>query len=184
MQHNLFTPLKRCRPRCDRRGVSLVEMLAVMSANAVIIGAAVALLVTIGRADRGYDRRLNQQRVLSQLTTQLRTDLHAATQATWDESKSTLRLDHADGIAITYAAENERWVRRTLAANNNSEGELAGAFPTPAGLRTSIEPKQAGAGQLVRVNWMLPAPAASRDAPPSSVELTAIVGQDERLLHE
>lgn len=184
-----FAPLPiQHRPRSAARGVSLIEMLAVMSASAVIVAAAVAMLVTIGRADRGVDNRVGQQHALARLAAQLRSDLHAATAAAWDESQSTLRLTNLDGRVITYVAGEEMWVRRQQLAAENTEnqtdGELAGAFPMPAGVNTSVEPAQTAAGQLVRLNWTIPAAATSRDAPPTSVELAALVGHDERLLHE
>ena len=129
---------QRSRPRRARqasRGVSLVEMLAVMSASTVVIGAAVVMLATIGRADRVYDKRLNQQHAVTQLAERLRADIHAAEQVTWDEPKAILRLTAADGSVLAYAAEGERWVRRMLASGEEkAEGELSGAYALPASL--------------------------------------------------
>jgi hypothetical protein len=167
------------------RGVSLVEMLAVMSASTVVIGAAVVMLATIGRADRVYDKRLNQQHAVTQLAERLRVDIYAAEKVTWDEPKSTLRLTAADGSVLAYAAEGERWARRKLASGEGkAEGELSGAYSLPASIVVKVEPAEAAPGDRVRIEWTLPAAEASRGAPSTIVELIAVVGRDERLLHE
>lgn len=171
--------------RSASRGVSLIELLAVMSVNAVLIGAAVVLLVAIGRADRGYDKRLSQQHAVAQLNERLRADIHAADQMTWDEPKKTLRLTAADGSVLEYVAEKERWVRRAFSPKDESEGELTGAYPVPAGLQTKLEPMEATPGQRVRIEWTLPAGEVAAATGPSSItEMIAVVGRDERLLHE
>ncbi|MBA3480387.1 MAG: hypothetical protein H0T51_01100 [Pirellulales bacterium] len=172
------------RARQAPRGVSLVEMVAVMSASTVVIGAAIVMLATIGRADRVYDRRLNQQHAVTQLADRLRTDIHAAKQATWDESKATLHLIADVDSVLAYVAEEERWVRRKFASGEQGDGELSGAYALPAGLLVKIEPAEAAPGERLRIEWTLPAAEASRGAPPMTVEVIAIVGRDERLLHE
>ena len=166
------------------RGVSLVEMLAVMSASTVVIGAAIVVLATMGRADRIYDKRLNQQHAVAQLAERLRVDIYAAEQVTWDEPKTRLRLTAADGSVLAYVAEEERWVRRALAPGEQGEGDLSGAYALPAGLLAKIEPAETASGERVRIEWTLPFEGASRGAPSTTVELIAIVGRDERLLHE
>lgn len=175
----------RRRARRASRGLSLVEMLAVISASTVVIGAAIVVLATIGRADRVYDKRLNHQRAITQLAERLRTDIHAAEKVTWDGSKTTLRLIAADDSVLAYAAEEERWVRRKLASGAQGDGELSGAYALPAGLLANIEPAEALSGDRVRIEWTIPAAeGASRGAPSMTVELIAVVGRDERLLHE
>jgi hypothetical protein len=179
---------QRSSLRCSRealRGVSLVEMLAVISASSAVIGVAIVMLATIGRADRVYDKRLNQQHANNQLADRLRVDIHAAEKVGWDEPKATLRLTAADGSVLTYAAEEGRWIRRKLASGEEeAEGELAGAYALPASVVVKVEPVEAAPGDRVRIEWTLPASEASRGAPTTTVELIAVVGRDDRLLHE
>jgi hypothetical protein len=174
----------RHRARQASRGVSLVEMLAVMSACTVVISAAIVMLATIGRADRVYDKRLNQQHAVAQLAERLRVDIRAAEKVTWDEPKATLRLAAADGSLVSYLAEEERWVRRALASGKEGEGELSGVYSLPGDPLAEIEPAETASGERVRIEWTLPFEGASRGAPTTTVELIAVVGRDERLLHE
>jgi type II secretory pathway pseudopilin PulG len=61
-----------------RRGISLIEMIAVMGVGAVMMGVAVTLLYGLLRAEGSGREHLRQSSVLGRLADQFRRDVHAA----------------------------------------------------------------------------------------------------------
>jgi hypothetical protein len=165
-----------------RPGTSLVEVMAAMSANAVLTGVAVVALLAIGRADREVNARLDDRRSLTRFAHQLRTDIHAAEQLTWDDPKRTVCLSKAGGDYIEYRADKSQWSRHSSTADEAAV-ELTSAFRMPRSLRVEFDPTEAGAGELIRVR-LSDATAAASDASRSRAEELIIqVGSDARLLH-
>jgi len=61
-----------------RRGISLIEMIAVMGVGAVMLGVAVTLLYGLLRAEGSGREHVRQSSVLGRLADQFRRDVHAA----------------------------------------------------------------------------------------------------------
>ena len=81
-----------------RRGMSLIEIVAVMAANFAFVAAAVSLLLAHIRADRELTERLNRRLELAPIIASLRDDLRAANRATFDDQ--TLALEISEGETI------------------------------------------------------------------------------------
>lgn len=173
-----------------RRGMTLIEVCAVMAANAILIAVVLSALFALGRADRRSAERVHQQRGLAPLATRLRSDLHASQAVRWNDAEQTLQLTTFDDDTITYARVDDRWERRLAPSGESSgtgkaAGELAGAFPIPRELTPTILPAAAAAGEQLRIVWNA-AEDAEHDRPlvPTPPEWSVTVGRDERLLHE
>lgn len=180
MTHQLihFDAIKRlARPR---RGLSLLEMTAVIAVNAVLVAVALSLIMTFVRADDQMATRSDRRLQLSPMMRQARTDLRAA---------ATVRVEDGELIVATpemkeirYRRRGDGWVRTI--ATDDGDSETSGAYRLPAGTKLAMTPASAAAGEVVRLEWRLP-PAVdlpNREPPPAN-ELVVAVGSDGRLLH-
>src|SRR5688500_1024246 len=75
-----------------RRAASLIEAVAVMGANVVLIAAALSVLMTYIRADRQLAARDDRALQLAPMMHQVRDDLHAAQSAHFDDQTLTLQM--------------------------------------------------------------------------------------------
>lgn len=167
--------------------MTLIELLAVMGANSILVGAAIVALVVVGRADRTFDTRIEQRHALLEMAQRIRQDIHGADQVKWDEAKQTLRMNMADETIIIYATVEGRCERRVLSAEAIDEGaadELTAAFRVPAGLHAIVEPADAKAAEAVRITWANASDEPREKTAPPPVEMLVLVGRDERLLHK
>jgi hypothetical protein len=162
--------------------MSLIELIGVMAAGAVLVSVAVVTLASLLRNDRRFAARLDGQRSLTELADQLRTDVHAAAEATWDAAAGTLRLTAADGDRVEYAMRPARCVRRESQAGDD-EWRLAGVYRTPARTEWSATVERLRERSLVRVELSWPRPGTRSDAKRQQSEIIAIVGRDAELLY-
>jgi hypothetical protein len=166
--------------------MTLIEVCAVMAANAVLVAVILSALFALGRADRSYSARVDKLRGVAELSTKLRGDLHAAQTLAWDEIAGALRLTMADDQAVVYTREKDRWERRsTPTADAAAADELTAAYRVPHQLQATITPAEATAGHQIRLVWKAEHDA-DRDRPalPTPPELSVTLGRDERILHE
>jgi hypothetical protein len=167
-------------------GMTLIEVCAVMAANAVLVAVILSALFALGRADRSYSTRVDKLRGVAELSNRLRDDLHAARTLDWDEAAGALRLTMADDQAVVYTRENDRWERRsTPTADAAAADELTAAYRVPRQLQATITPAAATVGQQIRLVWSAEHDA-DRDRPalPTPPELSVTLGRDERILHQ
>lgn len=165
-----------------RRGMSLIELIGVMAAGAVLVSVAIATIVALFRNDRRFAARVDGQAALSELADQLRTDVHAAAQATWDAAAGTLRLTGTSGDLVEYAMKPGRCERRESAAGED-ELRLAGAYLLPPRTAWAGTVDRRRAHDLVHVGMTWPQPGARPDARRQQTEVVAIVGRDSDLLY-
>ena len=141
-------------------GMTLIEICAVMAANAVLVAVILSALFALGRADRSYATRVDKLRGVAELSTRLRDDLHAAQSLAWDEAAGRLRLTMADQ-AVVYVREKDRWERRSTSTAEpchqrrtlSRTSELTAAYRIPRQLQATITPAAATAGQQIRLVW-------------------------------
>jgi hypothetical protein len=174
--------------RRSRFGMTLIEVCAVMAANAVLVAVILSALFALGRADRSYSARVDKLRGVAELSTRLRDDLHAARTLAWDETASALRLTMAGDQAVVYTREEDRWERRSTptvdAIVAAGADELTAAYRVPHQLQATITPAAATAGQQIKLVWHAEHDAArDRPALPTPPELSVTLGRDERILH-
>jgi type II secretory pathway component PulJ len=179
----MLCPLPITNNRTDdaahRRAMSLLETVAVMGANVVLVAAALSLLMTYIRADRQLAARDERMLQLSPMMKQVRDDLRGAETAHF--SDQTLTLQMLAGGEASYHEHDGAWQRLR---SENGAAELAGAYRLPAGSQLAMSPTDAAAGDVVRVEWSMPAEVALPNRPlPPAEELVVAVGRDGRLLH-
>lgn len=160
-----------------RRGMSLIEVSAAMTASMVLMGATLTALIALQQADRQQATRADSRRFIALLIDRLRDDVHAATDFAWNEADGALRITTSEG-EVAYEQAKECWVR------TDGDG-LKSAYYLPANVRVRIEPNEGSAGDLVSIQFysrkMSPADEASVSM---LAELTAAVGRDRSLLVE
>ncbi len=166
-----------------RRGVTLIELVAVMVAGSVLMGVTISALVSIQRADRRLAGLGGERRAIERLTEQLRLDVHAAQRMTWDQDAERLSLTMPTGDLTTYERQSGRWERR-VSEGPDQQSKLAGAYRDPAGVVFEMAPAAADAGSLIRITWKSTARwhDPRRTAPPQD-EIVATLGRDLSLLH-
>jgi len=165
--------------------MTLIEVCAVMAANAILVAVILSALFALGRADRSYATRVDKLRGVAELSTRLRDDLHAARTLAWDEAAGALRLTMADDESVVYTHEGDRWERRSTSNNDPVANEHTAAFRMPSQLQATITPAAAVAGQQIKLAWKVERDA-DRDRPalPTPPELSVTLGRDERVLHQ
>ena len=84
-----------------RRGMSLIEMLVLVTIMGVILSGSAILLTTLFRAQRSIWADIQQQSARARLCGQLRADAHAAASAKCDDEKSC-ELLLAGGSTVHY----------------------------------------------------------------------------------
>lgn len=168
------------RSAASRRGISLLELTAVIAINAVLIGAALSLIMTFVRADDQMATRSDRRLQLSPMMRQVRTDLRAATAVRVEDGELTMETPKRK--LIRYRRRSDDWVRTI--ATDDGDSETAGVYRLPAGTKIAMTPKSAAAGEVVRLEWRLPSAVElpNREPPPAD-ELVVAVGSDGRLLH-
>ena len=176
----------RSARRRSTLGMTLIEVCAVMAANAILVAVILSALFALGRADRSYATRVDKLRGVAELSTRLRDDLHAARTLAWDEAAGVLRMTMADDESVVYTHEGDRWERRSIStADAAAAGELTSACRIPSQLQATITPAAAVAGQQIKLAWKVERDA-DRDRPtlPTPPELSVTLGRDERVLHQ
>jgi type II secretory pathway component PulJ len=106
----------------NRRGTSLVEMLVVVTAISLIVGATGVCLQGAYRADRRTREELSRQAALHRLAVQFRSDAHRAQAARLlapaGQQPAGLAFAQPDGKSIEYRWQEERLERRVLDGQN------------------------------------------------------------------
>lgn len=176
----LTTTNNRTDDAAHRRAMSLLELVAVMGANVILVAAALSLLLTYIRADRQLAARDDRMLQLSPMMKQVRDDLRGAERAHF--SDQTLTLQMLAGGETSYHEHDGAWQRLSYA--ENGAAELAGAYRLPEGSQLAMSPADAAAGDVVGVEWSTPAEVSLPNRPlPPAEELVVAVGRDGRLLH-
>jgi hypothetical protein len=168
------------RPRCV--GITLVELLAVMAAGSVLVSVAITTFVALVRNDRRFTERLDAQQSQTELCDRLRRDVHAATEAAWDEATATLRLESVGGESVEYAFTPGRCERREV-SSDEGERRLAGAYRLLPRTESSVSVSESAGHVLVRVGLAAPTPGARENAARRRTEVAAVVGRDFELLY-
>ena len=122
----------------SRRGISLIELVVVMSACAVLLSLSAAFLQRVMQAQLRSRQDADLQRTLLRLDQSVRNDVHSASAAEIDPAKLThkaiLRLEHPDSEAIEYRQEGDSLQRVQL---SGAEVKSRETFSFPR----EIEPK-------------------------------------------
>jgi Tfp pilus assembly protein FimT len=106
------------RSRKARRGVTIVEVLIVITVASAVMGVAITLLHLLLRSERNHSREIRTTVTLSRLTDLFRQDAHAATKLAVTPAgagAAELKLAETSGPDIAYTA-NEHVLSRVESA--------------------------------------------------------------------
>jgi len=126
-------------------GVSLIEVLAVMTVTTVMLSVAVGLLNTLLRTERATREHLRQQAVLGRLAGQFRDDAHAALRLVLPQGdapqqrRSAWQFEPAPGESIRYHVEDGYLVRTEQAKGKPPRRE---SFRLPIGTTVLIRRRE------------------------------------------
>jgi prepilin-type N-terminal cleavage/methylation domain-containing protein len=104
------------RPR-SRRGVSLIELLIVISIGSVIVGTCVTTMHLLLRVERDQERALRQSVILSRVRKLFSDDVHSGTTAALGDvatDGARLTLEGLDGRRVIYSAEEHTLTREEI----------------------------------------------------------------------
>lgn len=98
--------------RCSAsRGVTLIEMIVLITLSAVLTGIVIAGINGIYRFNRALAQHDQIQLALRQFEMALRSDIRHAETCQWDDDKQTLRFELGEDRLLRYSVEKKRWVR-------------------------------------------------------------------------
>jgi type II secretory pathway pseudopilin PulG len=165
-------------------GMTLIEVLVVTGANAVLMATAIGAFMAISRADRTFARRLDEAQVLAPLLERLRDDIHAAGSVQWDEAKRTLNVEPDGGNSpIVYRVAKGRCMR-VSPPGAETEEEIT-EYRLPQRAQLTVTPAESATGDLVHITWSInPAKSQAERDPPPAMEIVVAVGRNERLLYQ
>jgi type II secretory pathway component PulJ len=158
-----------------RRGISLIELLAVLSGCSVVLGLTASLLHQTMRAQSHTREFFDVERSSQRLARQFRSDVHAAATDSIDvvdsedaPDRELLRLQLPDGQTIAYqrsAAKVIRIVTQTDAPTAREEYALSESM--------EIDVRRVDSPQRLVLSIVSAPPLPSQDAPLSSANLRA-----------
>lgn len=173
----------------DRRGVTLVELIVVLTGCAVMLSISGQIIHRAMRSQSDSRRAFDGQRAAWRLATDFRRDAHAAIDATLHEDEEDmsemLRLELHGSRVVSYTRDGANVVR-TLTRPDGPEARETYAFP--AGMKAEVRFDDAASVATMSIGAD---PAAADEAPPKSaneapvhVDIAAQVGRDRRFHSE
>lgn len=175
----------RCnRPGC-RRGVSLVELLIVISVATVIVGICATTIHLLLRSERDQSRALRTAATLSRLSEVFREDVHATSKAVIeavDGKAAHLTLTDADGRQIVYLPEENRLQRIETARDVEVHRDT---YHFPSGTSVRVETDESPRMVRVAIDVAAAIPhqmpeGRNRLAPSRTVLIEALSNRDHR----
>jgi type II secretory pathway pseudopilin PulG len=167
-----------------RRGLSLVEVVVVMTAASVVLGTTATLLYTMMRAERAARHEIQRRAVLGRLADQFRSDAHAATgcvplvREAGQNEASLWRFNLPGEAAVVYQNDPEGLARTERAGGSEKRRE---SFALPAESTARIEVPSGTTPAIVSL-WIVPAGQSAAQPPGGPVRIDAVLGRDQRYL--
>jgi type II secretory pathway pseudopilin PulG len=159
-----------------RRGISLIEMIAVMGIGAVMMGVAVTLLYTLLRTEGSGREHVRQSSVLGRLADQFRRDVHAAKTVAAAPDGEGRQFELAPGQTVTY-----RFQRGTLTRTEQVDGtpQRRESYALPPGTTATIRIPADTQPALVSL-MITPVAEASGPAGGRAIHIDAVLARDHR----
>jgi len=159
-----------------RRGISLIEMIAVMGVGAVMMGVAVTLLYGLLRAEGSGREHVRQSSVLGRLADQFRRDVHAAKAVAAAADGEGRQFELAPGRTVTYRFQPGTLTRteQVDAAPQRQE-----SYALPPGTTATI---RIPANTQPAIVSLMITPAAEASAQPAgrAIQIDAVLAGDHR----
>jgi hypothetical protein len=161
------------RNRATRYGVSLIEMLVVMSGLSVVLGLCALTIQLLMRVSADAQGRRSTSAALGRLAEQFREDVHGCDDVQIRPS-AELRLSRGPRVAITYTARDGSLKRVESTAGQTSRHET---YALERGSSLVFQRRDDGPRRFL-VLVVSHGPRPGRPDPPHPVEILALVGKD------
>ncbi len=169
----------------NRRGMTLIETLVLITLSAVMTGIVVSGVAGIYRFNQAINEHANGQLAMRRFSTALRSDIHRAETCRWQAGDQTLVMELAQSHSLKYHKHKQRWVRSDQVAD--SEPTLT-SFGLDESFRCDCQQEQVSRGGLIRLTFSNAIQnnnaIQSQSRRPLKCEIVAEVGRDYRDLHE
>ncbi len=159
--------------RAPRRGVTLLEMLVVISGLAVLMGLCVVTIQLLLRLSMDAQERTTRAAALGRLAEQFREDVHGCDEAR-PQPSAGLRLTRGPRVVIEYQARDGRVDRDESVGGQASRHESFALGPNRS---AAFERRGDGPRRFLAL-VVGPGARAGRSEPAQPVEVLALVGKD------
>lgn len=171
--------MSRRQTTTQRRGFTLVEMVAIITLTATLTGTIIVSLAGLFRYNQAMNHRHDAEFALRQFTTALRRDVHRAQACQWDSEQQELKLSLPESGRASYRLEESHW-RRTFA---DAQGEeTTTGYGLDDSFRCECEQLQISGGKLLRLSLsngpLDPEDDTTLEHRPLRWDLVAQVGRD------
>lgn len=159
----------------SRRGISLIEMMVVISCVSILLGLCTVSIQTLWRAAGNGQARRTAAAGLNRLAEQFREDVHAASPpGDGEESNTKLRLVLDDRITIAYEARTGRVDRIESAGDNVTRRE---SYVIGRDRSARFERRDDGPRRFLAM-VIRHESRKGRTEPPRPIEILALPGKD------
>lgn len=159
--------------RASRRGISLIEMMVVISALAILLGLCAVTMQLLFRVESEAQARRSAAAALGRLAEQFREDVHACQDAEL-RPQAALRLKREGPVVVDYEIGPGR-VTRVEAAGGQAARRESYALGRHA--RAAFERRDDGSRRFLAL-VVRREPTRSQPDPPHPLEVLALVGKD------
>jgi len=151
--------------------------MVVIAVSAVLLSIVSSALASLYAIERRQEIIARSSWDASRLPDRLRQDVWSAARLQWQEPQQRLVLTMLDETTVSYHFDSPR-CRRIVAGDPLATEQV---FRMPGAGSVAIEPQQAEAREVVRLDWT---PVQSNQLGPRPLTLQLVVARDERLLIE
>ena len=166
-----------------RRGVSLIELMVVMTGVAVVLGLCAVTIQALMKVNADAQARLNASEALARLASQFREDVHSSehielladTKSSGTKPSKTLRIIREPHLVVTYEVSPGRVARLESSSGKMSRHEL---FRVGKGRVVTFQRRNEGSRHFVAL-------VISRESergmpePDHPLEVLALLGRDQ-----
>lgn len=166
-------------PRRSRRGITIIEVIVLMTGVAAMLGLSVILLQLLMKLDADSRSHFDAANSLARLARQLRRDVHAAGSADLVDAAASkgpgLRIERGGGQAVEYQVKGNDRVIRTETMNGKDIRREAYPLPKSSGIRLSLREEEGRKFVALAVDRLT---SRDRKGPTRGFEILALVGKN------
>ncbi len=159
--------------RSRRRGITLIEVMVLMTAVAVMLGMTVIVLQLAMKLDADGRGRLERSTALGRLSRRFRADVHAA--ATIEAEKSGLKIETRPGRSITYEVPGDGEIARVDTVDGKVAARETYLVPQSGASRLTLREVDGRRFAVLAVDAIA---RKNRIDPVRTLEILALAGKD------
>lgn len=164
----------------SRRGFTLIELLTSISIGSVLLGVAVATILTLMKSEQVARNEFRRQTTLARLAQQFRHDAHASVRLSGpkeaDAKPVVWEFEASDGQRIEYKWEGESLSRAVRSGEEVRQRDSYQLLP-----REPVQVEMVGGSKPAVVSLrIVPSLGQGRVRPSPPIEIDALLGADGR----